>query len=184
MSGKIHTPERKLQIALAQRKWREKNREYRKTQDPYLLKPVKGCSKCKEELLTPENFFRSSSSKDGLQNRCHSCEHKSYERNFIRRVLRNVKQRARMKNLEFSLKAANIKIRSTCPILGIPLIAGHKGFYPNSPSLDRLDNTKGYTAENVRLVSMRANIVKGDATIEEMEKVLEYMKNGGIGSYE
>jgi hypothetical protein len=38
----------------------------------------------------------------------------------------------------------------------------------NSPSLDRIDNTKGYVKGNVRIVSWRANRLKGNATDEEL----------------
>lgn len=41
----------------------------------------------------------------------------------------------------------------------------------NSASIDRLDPKKGYTPENVWIVSYRANRIKSDATLEEMEEL-------------
>ena len=38
----------------------------------------------------------------------------------------------------------------------------------NSPSLDRIDSSKGYTPDNVWVISRRANIIKHDATLEEL----------------
>lgn len=41
-----------------------------------------------------------------------------------------------------------------------------------SPSLDRLDSSKGYVKGNVRVISKRANQLKNNATVEEMRMVL------------
>lgn len=64
---------------------------------------------------------------------------------------------------------------SVCPVLRIPIICGGSRT-DNSPSLDRFDNDKGYTPENVRVISWRANRIKNDGTIEEHEKIVSYMK--------
>jgi len=60
-----------------------------------------------------------------------------------------------------------------CPILGIRLvyqrrISGKRQPYPDSPSIDRLDGSKGYVPHNVAIVSHRANTFKGNATLEEI----------------
>jgi hypothetical protein len=47
---------------------------------------------------------------------------------------------------------------------------------PLSPSLDRRDNTKGYTDGNVRVICYRCNVLKRDATPEEIEAILAYMR--------
>lgn len=51
-----------------------------------------------------------------------------------------------------------------------------KGY--TSPSLDRFNNAEGYTAANVRIICGRCNHIKGDATVEELESVLRYMRRG------
>jgi len=45
-----------------------------------------------------------------------------------------------------------------------------------APSIDRVDNSKGYVPGNVRIISWRANRLKNDATVEEMELIIKYMK--------
>jgi len=45
-----------------------------------------------------------------------------------------------------------------------------------SPSLDRFDNSRGYTVENVKVICMRCNSLKSDATLAEMETVVRYMQ--------
>jgi hypothetical protein len=47
----------------------------------------------------------------------------------------------------------------------------------NSPSLDRINNNLGYVPGNVIVVSDRANRIKNNATIEELEKIVNYYKN-------
>lgn len=89
------------------------------------------------------------------------------------------KQRAKKRGLEFSIKKENITIPDICPVLGIPLKPGSGvgGHCDSSPTLDRVDNSKGYVVGNIRVISFRANTLKSDATIEEIEKILNYMKS-------
>ncbi len=83
---------------------------------------------------------------------------------------------------EFSIELSDIVIPEVCPILGIPLIrpvCGEKKYaYSNRPSLDRRDNSKGYTKENIAVVSWRANRLKNDASVAEIEAILAYMRGG------
>jgi len=92
----------------------------------------------------------------------------SYQRSSM---LARAKKRAKSKGLEFDLVLADIQIPSHCPVLGIPLSIGKRGDYTNSPSLDRIDNSKGYVKGNVQVISHRANYIKGNATSQELMKV-------------
>ena len=47
----------------------------------------------------------------------------------------------------------------------------------NSPSLDRIDNSKSYVKGNVKVISYKANILKGNGSIEELSAVVRYMEN-------
>ena len=51
-----------------------------------------------------------------------------------------------------------------------------KGNDPDRASLDRIDNSKGYTKENTRIISLRANVLKRDGTLKELEAIVKYMK--------
>lgn len=80
------------------------------------------------------------------------------------------KQRCKKSTLEFSISVDDIVIPDVCPILGIKLNmnSGKSGAYKNSPSLDRIDNNKGYTPDNIQVISQLANAMKGAASDEEL----------------
>jgi hypothetical protein len=61
-----------------------------------------------------------------------------------------------------------------CPLLGIELTYTNckgKNTPPNYATLDKINPKKGYTQGNVQILSFRANTIKGDATLEELETV-------------
>lgn len=87
-----------------------------------------------------------------------------------RYMLYSAKYRARRNGLEFNLKEDDFEIPLRCPILGVPLEYGKEKQTPNSPSLDRIDNTRGYTPDNVWVISNRANTMKSSCTREELLK--------------
>lgn len=99
-------------------------------------------------------------------------------------LLSYAKRRAKRRNINFDITIEDIKIPQVCPILGIELrlnqsseFGGKGRVSPNSPSLDRINPSLGYIKNNVRVISHRANQLKNNASIEELEKVLEDLKN-------
>lgn len=87
-----------------------------------------------------------------------------------------IKSRAKKKNIEFNLSLEDIVIPKVCPVLGIEIFYGESGCSPNSPSVDRIDNNKGYTKDNIIVISNRANFIKRDATLDELEKIVSFYK--------
>jgi hypothetical protein len=95
------------------------------------------------------------------------------------KFLSSIKWRARKNNIPFNLTIEDIVFPSTCPVLGFPLKGnydGGSGYHRDSPSLDRINPKLGYVKGNVRIISSRANLLKSDATVEELEKVLEDLR--------
>jgi hypothetical protein len=93
----------------------------------------------------------------------------SQNRNPITTMLKAARHRAKKKGMEYNLSKHDISIPSTCPILGIPLTGKSLGLSSySSPSLHRIDNSKGYVKDNVIVISNRANTLIGNATIEEL----------------
>jgi hypothetical protein len=63
-----------------------------------------------------------------------------------------------------------------CPILHIPLVHGSAGGRDDSPSLDRITPALGYWPGNVQFISNAANRIKGSLTVDQVERMLTYMK--------
>lgn len=88
--------------------------------------------------------------------------------NFRSHMLSNARKRSVMKNYDFNLTIDDIHIPKLCPILQIPIILGRKDNYENTPSIDRIDNNKGYTKDNIQIISKKANSMKNSASQEEL----------------
>ena len=97
-----------------------------------------------------------------------------------RRMLYRAKSRAKKKGIPFDLELEDIQVPDVCPVLGIKLCLkqGKKGYHPDSPSLDRIDPSLGYVKGNVQVMSARANLLKNDASVEELQAVLEFLLKG------
>src|ERR1700748_3665674 len=82
---------------------------------------------------------------------------------------------ARQRGLEFDLSIEDIVIPEFCPILDIKLVRTSGKPSGTTPSLDRVDNSKGYIKGNVRVISRRANQMKGDMSKEDIKRLWEYV---------
>jgi hypothetical protein len=63
-----------------------------------------------------------------------------------------------------------------CPIFDVPFETSTSGgFHPWSPSVDRIDNSRGYVRGNLQVISMKANTMKANATADEMLRFAEWV---------
>lgn len=101
----------------------------------------------------------------------------------LRRMVAQASLRAKRGGLEFGLEWRLMEVPSVCPLLGVPLEfgGGCKG-RTNSPSLDRIDPTRGYTTDNVWIISHRANVIKNNATLAELEMITENLRAKMLGN--
>lgn len=84
---------------------------------------------------------------------------------------------AKKVGLPFNLEASDLVVPDMCPVLGMPLqINTSPGPKLNSPSVDRIRPELGYVKGNVAVISMKANQIKNNATLEELEKVTEWLR--------
>lgn len=92
------------------------------------------------------------------------------------RLYKAAKSRALSRNILFTISVSDIHVPSHCPALGIPLVRGEGKATDNSPSLDRLDPEQGYIPDNIIVISNKANRIKTNASVDEIEKVLLWLK--------
>ncbi len=88
----------------------------------------------------------------------------------------NTQRRAIKKGLDFNLERTDLVVPDRCPVLGLILDFGVHHSEPNYPTVDRVDNRFGYVKGNVRVISWRANWLKGNATVDELRKLVLYME--------
>ncbi len=94
-------------------------------------------------------------------------------------LLSRTKRKAKIKGLDHNLELVDIIIPKTCPVLGVPLTPRDPGLekgkvWNNTPSVDRIDNSRGYVKGNIIIVSWRANNLKSDANPEELRKLADF----------
>lgn len=144
---------------------------------------IKFCSKCKNTKPLSD-FSKNRNTKDGLHNNCKVCK-STYEnkdrnkekakkwigKNLEKYLLLVAKHRAKQSQAIFDLTIEDIKIPEKCPLLNIPLYRGTRKDNNASPSIDRIDFEKGYTKENVWIISKLANSIKHTATPEQIIQV-------------
>jgi len=92
------------------------------------------------------------------------------------KMFHNAQHRAKRKGIPFSITIDDIIIPETCPLLGIPLVSTNDKRDPRNPSLDQKIPGQGYTPDNIWVVSSRANWIKCDASIQELELLVENLK--------
>jgi len=94
-----------------------------------------------------------------------------------KKLLSHLKSSAKKRNIEFSLTLSDLYDLSfplTCPILNIPIVYGAKGYNQFSPSIDRIDSDMGYVAENIQVMSFKANRAKNNLTEKELQQMAKY----------
>lgn len=83
--------------------------------------------------------------------------------------------RSTKKNLPFNLTCEYLESiwTDTCPVTGREFVIGDP---KDAPSLDRLIPEKGYVEGNVAWISRRANTIKNDASLEDLEMIVRWLK--------
>lgn len=100
-------------------------------------------------------------------------------------IWHSAKNRAKRNNILFTITAEDVIVPELCPILNIPLISDPdyiiknnlKGQFniPNYPSIDRIVPKLGYVKENIIVISWRANNLKRDASLQELQFLVNWL---------
>ena len=143
-------------------------------------------SRCKDcEKLLRKEYLKEHGEKVRLQQREHKRADyaKNKERYVSNKRLRDLKNperemfirvrlRAKYAGIPFDLQEKDLVIPSVCPVLKVKLQRNTEF----APSLDRLDNTKGYVKNNVWIISQKANRIKNNSSLEELELLVAALK--------
>lgn len=130
-----------------------------------------------------KKYYKDNKEKINMQKRKYMNNYREKNKESIKKwkqsprgIITRLKWIAKKKKIPFNLTKEDIVIPNYCPVLGIKLEYGQGSPIDNSPSVDRIIPKKGYTKGNIQIISLKANRIKTDATIEEIEKVLNYLK--------
>ena len=134
------------------------------------------CNKClKECIINGSEIKRAQSC--GCEKGVSPDQREAFQLNkthfFERRLLNYARRNSKRRGEECSLELEDIVIPEYCPLLGIKLDTSSGSKQDTSPSVDRIDSSKGYTRENVWVISQRANRIKNNSTIEELRMIYE-----------
>lgn len=160
------------------------------------MEKTKECSRC-GEILPLRQFDGGCGEKKSSRSYCKDCHRKQRneinDRRFAedpmlfrcKRMLSRAKTRAKKRGMDFNLTLEDIVELSNqklCPICKKPLVwklAAKDQWEVNdfSPSLDRIDSHRGYTKDNVWIISYRMNAIKNDATPQELAMISQAVNN-------
>lgn len=144
----------------------------------------KKCSLCKE-IKPFSEFHKTSQQLFGLSGKCKTCRRidekngsiARWERSKISQIKKNIvnrsKSRAKKKNIPFNITEDDIVIPDRCPVFGVEFIYGDKDL---TYSIDRIIPELGYTKDNIVIVSNKANMIKNNASPEEIIAVGNFYK--------
>ena len=104
---------------------------------------------------------------------------KRWHRLHVSQAVASARKRAKKFSLPFEITVDDaVKIfpkDNKCPALGMEMIWGLEKSRFHSPSLDRIEPRKGYVLGNICWISFRANIIKNDASADEILKVGNFL---------
>ena len=88
-------------------------------------------------------------------------------------------QFSKRNNIPFLIKFESIEQPKFCPVLGIELNYSWSGNGPKDDAkatIDKVIPSLGYVLGNVFVISWRANKLKSNMTVDELEKIMNYIK--------
>lgn len=97
-------------------------------------------------------------------------------KNLKKVLVYSARRRAEKAGVPFDLSPDDFEIPERCPVFGFDLAVGNRGFNPRSPSIDRIKPELGYVKDNIQIISYRANELKRDASLGELEMLVDYLR--------
>lgn len=133
------------------------------------------CRSC-GKLKTKAEFSIHSKCKLGIDiSACKACKKAKVDWSKVpieKRIYNRIKSRATKKKIPFDLELQDIVLPKLCPVFQKPFIYGD---YDWTYSVDRKDNSLGYVKGNIQILSNRANRLKGDFSINELQSMITFL---------
>ena len=102
------------------------------------------------------------------------------DKNKAQYIYTATRRKAKSENIPFNLEISDIIIPEYCPILEIKLEIFESKDNLNGPSIDKIIPNLGYIKGNIRIISRKANMMKLNASPEELKlfsiNILKYIK--------
>jgi len=165
----------------------------------------KTCSRCNESYRETF-FSKDKYKKDGLRSACKACSSKEFAKFkqsegytkrltkcnearaelkqanpkelWARTVMGNAKQRAKHLGVEFNITKEWLINNAVdkCPLLELELLYSADKSEDRSASIDRIDSNKGYTIDNCKVISFKANRLKNNAELHELQMLVKNLR--------
>jgi len=137
---------------------------------------MKICNKCNLSKQISE-FGRHKKQPDGVRTVCKECRkqesflhYKDIDKQ--KHLLNAIKARAKNQGLSFNLQYDDLTPPKVCPVFNVEIsrIKPHSNNSKRfSISIDRIIPEKGYVKDNIQIISQLANVMKHDASIDELK---------------
>jgi hypothetical protein len=143
----------------------------------------KRCQSCKDyydtyyKIHRQREIDRAKNVQNKDRNKTNAYKRKLNRQTPLNICLQQARRRAKLKGVPFDITIDDLEIPDVCPVLGIPLQVNTGHAKENSYSLDRIIPERGYVKGNVAVISYKANTIKNNATIEDLEKVLQWLRS-------
>jgi hypothetical protein len=144
------------------------------------------CKKCSNEVRVEHSRkFRDKYRANNIKHYQSKGKFREKNRRIANRELflfNSAKARALKQNVPFDITVEDIVIPKFCPLLEIEfnLTEMTKGNI-NAPSLDKIIPELGYVKGNIKVISLKANFMKSNASIKELsifkKNISKYLKN-------
>jgi hypothetical protein len=149
------------------------NRAYNKNNKD---KKIRYRASKKEETAKYGKSYRSNN-KEKIKKKNRRLYDKTIEEKPFVRCFYSAKQRSKSREMEFSITLDYLEsiypADNICPCFGVSM--EHNTEY--APSIDRIDANNGYVVGNVQFISKRANMLKSNASISEIQRIIDYIED-------
>lgn len=166
---KVYREKNKEKRSKQSKEYHQKNkeRENKRMRENYAKRKDEWKARKIEKAIADPYYFQAKVLHNGMKARSRSeviMDSERFTVSFIEDMLRN---------------------QSKCQCCGVSFNVGYKGKKQggnDSPSLDRFIPEKGYVKGNVILICLRCNILKRDATCEELQRLATFVCHAESGS--